>query len=157
MNISVFRRVAVLLVLATVLFAVTNCSKKDEPTGQSTGIEGRWKFTAVYTKSGNAAEVDNFGLIVADYPCFAKIEITFKSDGFISANVPTECKAVVNDFVGNVDGKKYEVKNGKITILDGSTVILNMDVTFKGNQMDWLETTTSGGTSSSTRLVLTKQ
>lgn len=156
---SVIRKFTVLLALATLSLTVMNCSKKDDggdpsPQGQ---IVGSWKFTNLYVKEGNSAEVDQFPFIVALLPCFKDIVITFNANGTVSGTVPAACQGDVEDVVGDITQSKYELKDGKLILTDSDGQQSSMNVSFSGNTMSWTETDTDGGITTTTRVVMTKQ
>jgi len=156
---SVIRKFTVLLALATLSLTVMNCSKKDDggdpsPQGQ---IVGSWKFTNLYVKEGNSAEVDQFPFIVALLPCFKDIVIIFNANGTVSGTVPAACQGDVESVVGDITQSKYEVKDGKLILTDSDGQQSSMAVSFSGNTMSWIETDTDGGVTTTTRVVMTKQ
>lgn len=150
MNTSLIRKFTVLFVLSALLVTVISCSKEDdEPSGPTTGVEGNWKFTAVYSKTGDK-EDDISQTIKTSAPCFFDIVLKFSSNGLISASVPAACQSVVSSFIGNINESKYEIKDGNLTIKDSTNGSVIMTGTLNGNQMSWVY-------SSSSRFVLTKQ
>ena len=150
MNISVIRKFTVLFVLSALLTTVISCSKEDEPSGTTGEIQGSWKITGLYTKSGDK-EIDNFEDIKKAYPCFPDIVLKFNSNGLFSGTMAAACEILVNSIFGNINESKYEVKDGKLIITSGSSTPTILTVSFNGNQMFLVDS------SSSYRIVLTKQ
>ena len=154
---SVIRKFTVLLALSTLALTVMNCSKKDGDDTPQAQIVGNWKFTNLFVKEGNAAEVDQFPFLVALLPCFKDIVITFNSNGTVTGSVPAACQSDVDDVVGDITSSKYEVKGDQLILTESDGTQSSIKVSFSGNTMSWNETETTGGVTTTTRIVLTKQ
>ncbi len=156
---SVIRKFTVLLALSSLALTVMNCSKKDgddaTPSGQ---IVGSWKFTNLYIKEGNAAEEDQFPILVAFLPCFKDIVITFNSNNTVTGTIPAACQSTADDFVGDITSSKYEIKGDQLILTESDGTQSSIKISFTGsNQMSWTESETTGGVTTTTRIVLTKQ
>lgn len=155
---SVIRKFTVLLALSTLALTVMNCSKKDGDDGTPQAqIVGSWKFTNLFVKEGNAAEVDQFPFLVALLPCFKDIVITFNSNGTVTGSVPAACQSDVDDVVGDITSSKYEVSGDQLILTESDGTKSSIKVSFSGNTMSWNESETTGGVTTTTRIVLTKQ
>jgi Lipocalin-like domain len=153
---SNLRKVFVLLVLSSLSMTVMNCSKSDSdtPTAQ---IVGSWKITGVLVKEGNAAEADQYPLLLLFLPCVKDIVFTFKSNGELAGSVPAACQSTADDFIGTSGTAKYEVTGGKLIITDTDGTKTTEDVSFSGNQMTWASSETTAGVVTTTKVILTKQ
>lgn len=157
---SVIRKFTVLLALSSLALTVMNCSKNDGDTATPVSqaqIVGSWKFTNVFIKEGNDAEVDQFVFLTTLLPCFKDIVIIFNADGTVAGTVPVACQSGVEDFAGDITKSRYEVKGDQLILTESDGTKTTMNVSFSGKTMSWLESETSGGVTTTTRIVLSKQ
>lgn len=156
---SVIRKFTILLALSSLSLAVMNCSKKDgdDPT-PGAQIVGSWKFTNIFIKEGNGAEEDQFPLVVAFLPCFKDIVITFNANNTVTGTIPAACQSTTDDFVGDITSSKYEVKGDQLILTESDGTQSSIKVSFSGsNEMSWTESETTGGVTTTTRIVFKKQ
>ncbi|MDZ7935509.1 MAG: lipocalin family protein [Emticicia sp.] len=153
---SNLRKVLILFILSSLSMTVMNCSKAndDSPSAQ---IVGTWKITNFFVKEGSADEEDFFAELISLVPCFKDISFTFKSNGDLTGSVPAACQGDTEDLLGTSGTSKYEVKDGKLTITDTDGTKTEQNVSFSGKQMSWTTSEVSAGTTTTTRLVFTKQ
>jgi len=155
---AIFRKLLILLVLSSLSILIMNCSKSDSDTSTPTAqIVGTWKITSILLKEGTKPEADQFPALLLFLPCFKDISFTFKSNGDLSALVPAACQSTANNIIGTSGSAKYEVTGGKLIITDTDGTKTTEDVSFSGSQMTWASTETTGGTVTTTKVVLTKQ
>ncbi|GAB3507282.1 lipocalin-like domain-containing protein [Emticicia fontis] len=155
---SVIRKFTVLLALSALSLSVMNCSKKDgEDVAPQAQIVGSWKITNLFVKEGSAAEEDQFPFLVALVPCFKDIVITFNSNGTVTGSIPAACQDDVDGVVGDLQQAKYEVKGDQLIMTSSDGTKETINVSFSGKTMSWNETETTGGVTTTSRIVFTKQ
>ncbi|RFS15566.1 lipocalin family protein [Emticicia sp. C21] len=155
---SVIRKFTVLLALSTLALTVMNCSKKDgDDATPEAQIVGSWKITNLFVKEGNDPEEDQFPFLVALVPCFKDIVITFNSNGTVTGSIPAACQDDVDGVVGDIQQSKYEVKGDQLIFTETDGTKSTINVSFSGKTMSWNESETSGGVTTTSRIVFTKQ
>lgn len=153
------RKFTVLLVLSVLSLTVMNCSKKDgddaTPSGQ---IVGSWKITGAFVKEGNGAETDQYPILIAFFPCFKDIVITFNANSTITGTIPTACQSTADDFVGDITQSKYEIKGDQLILTENDGTQTSFKISFSGsNQMSLTDSETVSGVTTTNRIVFTKQ
>lgn len=158
---SLIRKFTVLLVLASLVLTVMNCSKKEEnpapDTSLSVKIKATWKAKNVFDKQGSAAEVDQLPTLLILYPCVKDASFTFQDNGVLTGSFSNDCKAAVSLILGGSDNFKYEIKDNKLSITSGSNPAVSFDLSFSGTDMILGTSSTSGGVTSTRRIVFAKQ
>ena len=150
-----------LLMISSLLFALTNCSKKEEDpapdTSLSTKIKATWKAKNVYDKQGSAPEVDQLPTLLILYPCVKDASFTFQDNGVLTGSFTNDCKVAVSLILGGSENFKYEIKDNKLFVTSGSNPAVSFDLSFSGNDMILGTSSTSGGTTTTRRIVFAKQ
>ncbi|RFS15565.1 lipocalin family protein [Emticicia sp. C21] len=158
---SLIRKFAVLFLLLSMALTVMNCSKKEEEPAPdpslSTKIKATWKAKNVYDKQGSAAEVDQLPTLLILYPCVKDASFTFQDNGVLVGNFTNDCKAAVALILGGSDNFKYEIKDNKLLVTSSSNPAVSFDLSFSGSDMILGTSSTSGGVTSTRRIVFAKQ
>ncbi|WP_337041823.1 lipocalin family protein [Emticicia sp. 17c] len=155
---STIRKFTLLLTLSSLSLAVMNCSKKDDPSTSEGQIVGTWKMTNYFVKEGNDPEIDQYALFLLFLPCVKDLSLTFNSNGTLTGNnITTDCADVIESLIGDTKNAKYAVAGDQLTITDSNKVQTVIKVSFSGKQMSWIDTSTTGGVTTTERLVFTKQ